>query len=1563
MAELERKIMDTADKTGLGDIFVLQNQAELQGPVDDFDIAPVADPTGLAPAIDPQYFTQVKSVGEAGSEEQREKGLFEKAFGYNYQEDLPGNYAKMNPIQRAMVQAELNASNFLTRAGIGAAYQLKGTLQMAMPKSMEEALELNKIGTEESALEEDVYYERSLQNELKQKKSDGTITEDENDQLEYLNETLPSGIQRFPEFSGRVVAEVQRMAFAHHLFRSIPMPGGGSMADHLSDVGKRLLGKSIAAKASTVTGKYTKAALDSLAKQVEQLGPNVAEAFTWGAMLPETGESRVAEGAKMSAWAAVPVLVAPAAASASKTPVAQAVSKLVKRAAAKASAPVADKLAKMESSKAKKTFVRQALVEADDLYLQETGKYLPPGLKTEVKKQLTEIADETAGVAKKSSDEITSKLKEMSAAVTGKEPVGPEAVISTVQRTAKTAGDEVIDGAADLIAKRTGYLIVRQPNGKLAILDKANFHEVATNIHPKNLDTAFEKVAAGTQQKPQAHRMPKPRTKLAQTVVEEVELKRAIKRIQMASNDGYRAGAKAANEKAAIKLHAAHERLNTVRMNEKGRWENVEYARQIVRDFVPKDQQPEFMRRITHARTEGGVESLIDDVINVLDKKRVSLAVDGIRSALKDAGAKYSTKAGKFSAAPDHLRPILESLQKTSDKITKLQQVGTESLDDLTSLADEMIDGINKSLSGRGEVVGVPEGLLSDLYGVAGARGPLSTRDVEAIADLAKIVIHRTEQAGKIKINGVAAMASDAVDNSVSNIIPKKRPVKDTGSLVSSVKDMFGVESDHPATLITKMFGDESSAMKLLDDLYQGEASAMGIMRQSYGIIKDYMRRENISDDIYKTLEKKITINIGGKPHQVTRNDVLGLAMSTRDPWVFENLTKTRGVHIGGIDTRLNMSVDEIADAISKLSDDEMKFGGALFHLNNNYLSNVVNATSLELNGIKIATYPQYYPSHRVLSEKVYGNKYAFKTAETQSNFLPRVGGTAPIRINPYTKEMMSYIQNSSNYHGMSGPMRSLKTVMSDQALQDALVRSGYKKELGAFLEIVARSEGMYSDQSVIDTIGSGVINKFSKSVLGGRFSTVGTQRMSVAAAKSVIPGKHFSFVDDITAQRVAKELMGESDFFWHRWTGRRVSIELGDLSSTSSFQHFITGKVPLTEKPLAGLIAGDKQAIGVIHSASRRAVAARGLTGSKAEMAAVRLTEDATRLGGQPNWSVLTRSKLASDKGVFKRMFTMFRTALESQLNVVKRANAKFSRTGKLGTRTPADWRELTDSYAAVAESVLAVSVWKALYKHGRKAGIATVGAWLGYNIIDDNKDTVTKDISENIKSTTIGLFPLGTQIDAIADVAIKSFMDDGHYVNTSNDPISTVTKTAASAIVAVIGVVESYTDKLSKREGYTKDFVPVGIDDMMEELYETEQERKDAAQKFKRDVANAIVESAKATGLLTGLPVGPIDEVIKPSLKRSKFALVNKIDSSNSSNPALLARDLNKFLTEMSDLKTKEKEKGLTLKEAEKLFKMSVVNEAVKTFMGTLEYASEEQADGILDPLAKQLSDFYNN
>ena len=233
-----------------------------------------------------------------------------------------------------------------------------------------------------------------------------------------------------------------------------------------------------------------------------------------------------------------------------------------------------------------------------DLLFQENKRYLNVAEKKAVKQVLVEVVDETSNIVKESADDIVAKMEELAGKNIGSSPVGQESVIPKILRSVDTVGDDVINNTTALIEKRTQFTTLRQPNGNYAILNKNNLNEVAVNIKRKDLAKNLDDLIFGVGEKaPKKSKFDITKKKTTpRTIVEEVELKRSLKRMEVATNTAYRAGVKEGSEKTMLKVQAGKERLQTIKAGNREQWQNVEFARELVKEFVPKVDQHLFMK-------------------------------------------------------------------------------------------------------------------------------------------------------------------------------------------------------------------------------------------------------------------------------------------------------------------------------------------------------------------------------------------------------------------------------------------------------------------------------------------------------------------------------------------------------------------------------------------------------------------------------------------------------------------------------------------------------------------------------------------------------------------------------------------------------------------------------------------------------------------------------------------------------------------------------------------------------------------------------------------------------
>ncbi|KKK78348.1 hypothetical protein LCGC14_2844470, partial [marine sediment metagenome] len=351
---------------------------------------------------------------------------------------------------------------------------------------------------------------------------------------------------------------------------------------------------------------------------------------------------------------------------------------------------------------------------------------------------------------------------------------------------------------------------------------------------------------------------------------------------------------------------------------------------------------------------------------------------------------------------------------------------------------------------------------------------------------------------------------------------------------------------------------------------------------------------------------------------------------------------------------------------------------------------------------------------------------------------------------------------------------------------------------------------------------------------------------------------------------------------------------------------------------------------------------------------AAIKLTEKVTR-ETQPNWSILTRSKLASDPSIFRKSLTMFRTAQEAQFNIWKRANVKYARSA----RTPKDLKDLKNSYRAVLESQASVAIWKTTWKRGREAGVASVAGWLGIYTPEDD-DPFAEDLTKNAAKTIAGTVPLGQIMETAVEAAYDQLFNEGARFNQSADPITATVTAGVIAIGSIVKWTDRYIDSQTKREGFTADLIPANIDDLLDQISTSEADRAQKKQELFDQITRDVVKGLRAAGLMSGLPVGPLDEWVAPGLKRSQFALVRRINHRNASDPAELQRDLHKFLVLQANLKKKEEKKGLSQEESIIAFNANILQTTVIDTAFAIDDVVGDQGDRVLDSMSEQLSDF---
>jgi len=1481
---------------------------------------------------------------EIKSNEKRNKGLYERVFGVNLDTVVPADYYRRPIMERLLWRAKAGAQDFAERAGIGATKSAEPFIKFFTPKHLEKnvTVDFNDEGNTDPLFVRE--REKVRFRQLKELSSEMPLDGSEQKEYEYYKKNLPSTMQKAPEFIGVAAEKLIEFKIVSETLAAAGLTG------KLTKIGTNVVGKYLPKTAATSTPVI--AAYSAIVKAIEHTPAVAAEMFVWGTVSSEgDAKERAVGGAEMMPWAVVPLIVSPAFAAASKTAAGKVIGKTMQRVFTKMTSK---RYAAKQIVKQKKEFVNEAVSTFDDMYYAENKVLSTPDMKDAVKKLATQVADKTQEVAKMNADDMAVAIMDMTADNAVLRHIGTEGVSRAMLPEA--AVQNYVDDTISMFNARSKFQVREFPNG-YSIL-RSDGTEVAGGLKRKHLADAMNDAVYGVSKKPNAVPLRQPHVRKTITINEDVELRNRLKMMKRVGNSAFKEGKKTGIEVSQVKINDLRDRINTIKAGHTDEFTRVAAARKVVRDIVPPTEQGRFIKRVTEARTTGKLGEVIKDIEAFVEGFERKVAALSLRGSLKALVKKFGSD---FRRAPDHVQPVLKKLYAGID-VTKTSNPGI--VDDLSGLHDDITTLAKNTANytramnadtlkfGNEEIsssLQLPESMSSWLDDIAARpMGELSAADVKYIDKVVKMVQHQSEISNKIWVGGQEIKLTNYRDGLETMVRARnfKMPARKGKK---GVKDLLGVESDHPSTLLERMFGMNSPMKKMLDDLYESETRASSIMFQSYDYVHKYLKDNGLSTkDFHRIRTDNMKVILGGKETKITRDEAIGIMSFFRDTDNFEQYLKSTGAGIRGTRLPKKPTLDEITDIISQLTDDDKMLAGAYFQLNNAFLSPIVNDTSLKINGVKLWTDTNHFSRHRMpKTPKAYGNKFSVKTNETRSMFMPREGGTAPIEFRPFTKELMDSIQGASMYSETAIPLRSIKTVMTDPKLYKRLSEAQYTKEVDAFLTIISRGEGLYADSSSVDVMAKGIINRFSKSILGGRISTVGTQISSIPAAKAVIPAKHFKITDHLKWGGT-KTLEAKSAFFKQRWIGARVNVAVGDVGAGSAIQRFLEGTTPISEKPLAGLIWGDKRAANQIFQAAKREGGSIGMVGDSLEQFAIKRTEEAFRQT-QPVWNIWNRSMLASDSSLWKKSFMPFRTAQEAQFNILKRANIRLSR-GDISKS------EYVSEIKAVGESVFAVSAWKTLWRVARNSAVAAtgIGAYMGFGTPENKyEDNVVSDTTKAFGKSALGLLPGGTPLaTAIEKLAEKAF-GNGYSANAPTDVISSVINTTFEATGTIAKWYDLAAKSLVKR-GVDENGIPLDIKD---EFLGTEIKKGDR-DLFAKGVKDLLVV-LRGAGIVTGLAVGPLDEWAIPLTKSSKHKLVRNIEMNEAHDVPRMQQLMDKFLTRFNKLANKTGKQGLSGKEFVEYTEMKPVKETIDLY----DYEEYRGLDGIMEDVEETLHGYYNN
>lgn len=918
---------------------------------------------------------------------------------------------------------------------------------------------------------------------------------------------------------------------------------------------------------------------------------------------------------------------------------------------------------------------------------------------------------------------------------------------------------------------------------------------------------------------------------------------------------------------------AGRERVKGLKGKQAEQRQQIEDLRSLIVEFVPSESQGKFLTRLTRATTEKRVQDLVTAVEIHIDRTEQRQAIRDLKKTWKAIKKRFKRGNVELGMLNEQTRQrLIETMNKIDlVKITPGKERQLESLaKHIQSLGVDVASGIvdlNSDLEGFARI---PQQLVDELSRLG--KKPVSdmqTADIKAVEDSLKMLIRQAELKDKIIRNHRIEDIRDVFDNALAEIVPGPAVQKQAAEIAAgkpieaserkrrnALSALLKEESAHLDTLIELATAKDAGFTKQLvaGDLQAGEVKSIGVFRQGVEFMQQRIEDIDFTWSDRKELDEVHEVTIGGKPVNITTDTILALDRHIRNPENLKRLLTAEGLQIEGVDLPA-ASMQELIDIVSVLTDKQKAFGEIFAEMNQAIQQPALNETSLIVNGFELARDRTYFPIHRILPKPLKGKKVDLPSIETQGRYLPRTGSTHPIRIAPFSRELMEGLQSDSVYHGMTIPFQNAKTLLASKEWQSAMKEAGHESLTNEILKIVSRAEGATTDRSIVEMIGQKVLNKFAQSVLSLRVSTIGTQIGSLPAAKAEIGIKYVRPFVPIGKDRTDR-MTKSNPYFWMRFKGMRINIDVGNIAAGNSFDTFLFGRGPLLQRPLRGLVWGDKQALGNIHIWVENEIADTTSLNPgtpEFEKAVGKRLEEVVRRT-QPSWSMLDRSTLGSNPNVFLRSSLMFRTALEAQQNILLRASNRLAKSEK----TAGDLAKFANDYGSVAASIATVTVWKKFFKWAVATGSTAALAAMGIFRPDDGKEPldVATDTGKDFFKNILSLFPFGRVIASATQNVINA-LGDGHNWNQRKfwgnpfiDLAAVAIDSAAEIALATSNFLTSAEFEAGPRKGELK---------------------------WKTNLKNALDGIADLSAKLTGAPYSaPKQEFVWPATKRSRHPIV---------------------------------------------------------------------------------------
>lgn len=931
----------------------------------------------------------------------------------------------------------------------------------------------------------------------------------------------------------------------------------------------------------------------------------------------------------------------------------------------------------------------------------------------------------------------------------------------------------------------------------------------------------------------------------------------------------------------ADRAASAKEAIDRLRMASNIRKQHRIDAANLVYTFVPRQYRGDFLKRAIAIRTPLNAERFAEAIELWVNEYEFREAVRKIKKLKKTVEAETKYGETKYGRLPPGLREKVKSLldydmAKMTEKKEKrlksrkewINRVAAVVKGGLTEMPSDMEE---KFADEYKDFTVINQNLIDEMHRLEQDNiHSISIDQINRAVEQVEKLLDEHSKKGKSRFRRRFENWHKKKVAAVNEIF-EKGLVEKLAGVIGWTRDAATVDQYNIRTIVGFATGLQNDNMMnlLFDALVEGKHERARLYKESVEAWQKEVKKAKITTGGIKALEELVTVTIGGKDLELTRDDLLTIYGYTIADGTLKRLLTTEGLNIltirlKGIKGALGMTSQEYrvdtptVQELRAISDVVLPAHKKLldihFKIAREYGAPNINKTSIEVQNTEIADTradARYLAVHREFGNRFSGEKMSetAKAVEMMGRFQPRSGGKQRMNIRSFTQEVMAGLQANALYSAMTIPMMEARSLLASKDYTDKMQKYGHRRALENLSSLYNRMLAYGTDAATMDLVFGQFFSQAGKSILSLRITGAAIQTASISAAYGVIDRRHFSFIMPTIAE--ITKLMVKYPFLWLRWKARQFDYVLGTLTAARGFKTMIMETTDLTDKFLNHYTWGDMFAIYNIYKAAERMTAEMYKVGSKEyENALLKTFERAMET--QPMWDTLHRSKLTTDSGFFAKGFTMFMSARAAQFNVIAQAINDYQ-------RKRISQAEMYKRIGNIAQAALTVSVIRQIIRKGIQiAGIGFLVA-LGLRDTPDEEELtgIAKDLAVKLPTETLfnmtGLNVVGSVLNAAVTGGMRASKFkwgayDARNLRTGNFGVDLFVDMVTTGIEGVEFMTDLLTLKKSKDTRYKKG----------------EYAFYDSGERFIRDVL--VLASYRL-----GLPLmGPVSDLYYP-LKRA--------------------------------------------------------------------------------------------